>query len=103
MLTGRRAFRYGSEADLARQQRIGLPRGSLRKLRGSIPPRVEDEIRRALAYDPVHRPADAQVFADRLADIMAEGARMPLRRVLVFGALLAAVAAAGGYRTCRSR
>lgn len=101
MLTGRRAFRYGSVRELERLQRIGLPRGSLRQIRHQIPARVEDEIRKALSWDPAHRPADVLVFANRLADGLGEGAALPLRRVLLFGGLLAVVAGASAYRACR--
>jgi serine/threonine-protein kinase len=101
MLTGRRVFRYGSEQELAKQQRIGVARGALRTLRHEIPPRVEDELRRALAYDPAHRPADAAVFADRIADTLSESPALPLRRILLLAGLLAAVAGGGAYRACR--
>jgi serine/threonine-protein kinase len=103
MLTGRRVFRYGSEKDLAKQQRIGVARGAFRKLRHDIPPRVEDELRRALAYDPSHRPADAAVFADRIADGLSEAPALPLRRILLLAGLVAAVAGGGAYRACRHR
>jgi hypothetical protein len=103
ILTGRRAFRYGSEHDLERQQRIGMARGSLRQLRHNIPLRVEDEIRRALAYDPLHRPGDAEVWAGRLADSLEEASKRPMRRVILFAALLGAVSAGSAIRSCRTR
>jgi serine/threonine-protein kinase len=101
ILTGRRAFRYGSESNLERQQRIGVPRGSLRKLRHQLPARVEDEIRRALGYDPVHRPADIALWAERVAAPLGEASRKPMRRVILFAALFGAVALGSTLRGCR--
>ena len=69
MLTGRRAFRYGSLAELNHLQRRGIMRGAFRKLRPKLPPlRVEDELRRAISWDSAKRPADVSMLTNRLAE-----------------------------------
>jgi len=98
MLTGKRAFRYGSLADLQRIQRIGIPRGALRKLRSRIPLRVEEEIRRATAWDPAQRPSDSAVFGSRIAEFLGTGGNKTRRLVIV--GLLAAAASVLGLRRC---
>ncbi|MBC7926995.1 MAG: protein kinase [Bryobacteraceae bacterium] len=101
VLTGRRAFRYGSLNDLERMQRIGLARGSLRKLRSKIPIRVEEEIRKATSWDPAQRPTDVEVFGARLGEYLGAG-RFPRRRIILLGLVSAALGAAG-LRNCRRR
>jgi len=100
MLTGRRAFRYGSLNELRRLQRIGLPRGSLRKLRSKIPLRVEEEIRRATSWDPGQRPSDSEVFGTRLEELLGGSGAVALRRKIIMG-LLGLTAAAAALRRCR--
>jgi hypothetical protein len=99
MLTGRRAFRYGSITELQKLQRIGLARGSLRKLRSKIPIRVEEEIRRATAWDPAHRQADAEVLGAKLAEFLGASAGIPKRRLVLAG-LLGLALTALGLRRC---
>lgn len=100
MLTGRRAFRYGSLNELQRLQRIGLARGSLRKLRSKIPLRAEEEIRRATSWDPAQRPSDVAVFGSRLAELLGASDSFPLRRAIILG-LLGLTAGAATLRRCR--
>lgn len=102
ILTGRRAFRYGSLEDLTRQQRIGIPRGSLRKLRSKIPVRVEEEIRRATSWDSAHRPSDIEVFASKLGEFLNASEGFPKRR-LFLGGILGVALLAAGMRRCRGR
>ncbi len=98
MVTGKRPFRYGSLADLQRLQRIGIPRGALRKLRSRIPLRAEEEIRKATSWDPAHRPPDAAILGQRLAESLGTG-RFQKRRVVLL-ALLGTVFAAVSARRC---
>ncbi|HYO80106.1 MAG TPA: protein kinase [Bryobacteraceae bacterium] len=102
ILTGRRAFRYGSPSDLEHMQKRGLPRGSFRKLRAKLPVRAEDELRRALSYDPMGRPADVEAFTARLAEALG-GIRGVSRRRLATGGLILAALAALATRNCRRR
>jgi len=100
MLTGRRVFRYGSLAELQRLQRIGPARGSLRKLRSKIPPRVEEELRRAMSWDAAHRPSDVAVFGSRISEYLGREGLFPKRRLVLLG--LAGVALTmAGLRRCR--
>ena len=99
MLTGRRAFRYGSITELQKLQRIGIARGSLRKLRSKIPIRVEDEIRRATSWDPAHRPADAEILGAKLAELLGASTVFPKRRLVLAG-LAGLALAAVGLRRC---
>ena len=100
MLTGRRAFRYGSLSDLQRQQRIGLALGSVRKLRARVPARAEEELRKALAYHPAHRPAEARVMCNRIAESLAEAGRAPWTRPILFVVLLLVVFVISLMRAC---
>ncbi len=100
MLTGRRVFRYGSLAELAKLQKIGVPRGALRKLRGKIPLRVEEEIRRALSWDPAHRPSDIALFGERMTEYLGAEGLFPKRRLIILG-VGGLVLASLGYRRCR--
>lgn len=102
MLTGRRAFRYGSLAELGKLQRIGLARGSLRKLRGKIPLRAEEEIRRATSWEAAQRPTDIEVFGSRVAEYLGPAGVFQKRRMLL-AALVIALMAAFGIRNCRRR
>ena len=102
LLTGRRAFRYGSLEELARMQRIGLSRGSLRKFRGKIPVRVEEEIRRATSWDPIHRPSGPDTFSEKLAETLGSGAGLPVRRMILMGLACAALGVTG-LRKCGAR
>ncbi|MBC8165967.1 MAG: protein kinase [Bryobacteraceae bacterium] len=102
MLTGRRPFRYGSLEELSRQQRIGIPRGSLRKLRPKIPMRVEEEIRKATSWDTAHRSSDIEVFGSRIAEALGDNGGFPKRR-LFLAALIGAALAAVGLRRCQRR
>ncbi len=102
MLTGRRAFRYGSLNELERMHRIGIPRGQLRKLRPKLPLRVEEELRHAMSWDPARRPVDAQIFTTRLAEFLG-GERTVTRRRLYLLAAAAVAVIAIGIRNCRRR
>jgi eukaryotic-like serine/threonine-protein kinase len=99
MLTGRRAFRYGSITELQKLQRIGLARGSLRKLRSKIPIRVEEEIRRATSWDPAHRPSDAEILGAKLAEFLGASTGVPKRRLVLAG-LVGLALTALGLRRC---
>jgi serine/threonine protein kinase len=101
ILTGRRVFRYGSLSELTRLQRIGVARGSLRKLRHKIPQRVEEELRRALSWDAAHRPSDIAVFGRRLLEYLGAEGLFPKRRLFLLGAAGLAMAVLG-LRRCRS-
>ena len=92
MLTGRRVFRYGSLSELDHLHKRGVQRGALRKLKAKLPLRVEEELRRALSWDPGQRPADVQVLTNRLAESLGGGARSLSKRRL-FLLLVLAVAA----------
>ena len=102
MLTGRRAFRYGSIAELRHLQRRGIQRGAFRKFRAKLPLRVEDELRRAVSWDPAKRPPDVKVFTARLAEYLGGDSGLPRRRLALLGILGLAVIAAG-VRNCRRR
>jgi serine/threonine-protein kinase len=102
MLTGRRAFRYGSLADLHHLHRRGIRRGGFRQLRPKLPIRAEEELRRALAWDVAQRPGDARILTARLAEFLGATSGLPRRRLFLLGALgLAAIAV--GIRNCRGR
>ncbi len=61
----------------------------------AVPRRVKDMIRPALAYRPKDRPANAEVFCNRLADALTGARRISVsRRVVIAGAGLAALGAA---------
>lgn len=102
MLTGRRAFRYGSLDELHHLHRRGIQRGAFRKLRNKLPLRVEDELRRGLACNPVQRPPDIQVFTSRLAESLGANSGLPRRRLALLG-MLGIAAIATGMRNCRKR
>jgi eukaryotic-like serine/threonine-protein kinase len=102
MLTGRRAFRYGSLTELNHLQRRGIMRGVFRKLRPKLPLRVEDELRRALSWDAAQRPSDVRILTARLAELLGSRSGLPKRRLFLLGGLgLAAIAV--GVRNCRRR
>jgi eukaryotic-like serine/threonine-protein kinase len=102
MLTGRRAFRYGSLSELNHLQRKGIMRGAFRKIRPKLPLRVEDELRRALSWDAAQRPSDVGVLTGRLAELLGSHSGLPKRRLFILGGLgLAAIAV--GVRNCRRR
>lgn len=92
MLTGRRAFRYGSLEDLEHLHKRGIARGAFRKLKPKLPLRVEEELRRALSSDPGHRPADVQVFTTRLAEYLGGGTRAAISKRRLFLLVLLAAA-----------
>ena len=92
MLTGRRVFRYGSLNELDRLHKRGIQRGTFRKLKPKLPPRVEDDLRRALSWDPGQRPADVQTFTSRTADSLGGGSRALSKRRLFLLLLLALAA-----------
>jgi serine/threonine-protein kinase len=102
MLTGRRAFRYGSLEELHHLHRRGIQRGAFRTLRAKLPLRVEDELRRALSWDPAQRPPDADILTTRLAEFLGGNFQLPRRRVALLGILGGAVIAVG-IRNCRRR
>lgn len=102
MLTGRRAFRYGSLAELHHIQRRGIQRSAFRKLRPRLPLRVEDELRRALSWDPAQRPPDVLTLTTRLAESLGGNRALPRRRLALLGVLGLAVIATG-IRNCRRR
>jgi serine/threonine protein kinase len=102
VLTGRRAFRYGSLDELHHLHKRGIQRGAFRKLRPKLPLRVEDELRRGLAWDPGQRPPDAHVLTQRLAEFLGVNRGLPRRRLALLGVLGLAVIATG-VRNCRRR
>lgn len=102
MLTGRRAFRYGSLEELRRLHRRGIQRGGFRKLRAKLPLRVEDELRRGLSWDAAQRPPDVRVFTSRLAEFLGASRVLPRRSLTLLGILGLAVIAVG-VRNCRRR
>lgn len=102
MLTGRRVFRYASLAELEHLHRRGVQRGAFRKLRPRLPLRVEDELRRALSWDPSHRPSDVQILTTRLAESLGGNRALPKRRLFLL-ALLALAMITVGIRNCRRR
>jgi serine/threonine protein kinase len=102
MLTGRRAFRYGSLAELHHMHRRGIQRGAFRRLRSKLPLRVEDELRRSLSWDPAQRPPDVKILTSRLAEFLGAGGGLPRRRLALL-AILALAVIATGIRNCRRR
>jgi serine/threonine-protein kinase len=102
MITGRRAFRYGSLNELHHLHRRGIQRGRFLKLRPKLPLRVEDELRRALSWDAAQRPSDVKVFTARLAEFLGSDSVLPKRRLFILGGLGLAVIAVG-IRNCRRR
>jgi hypothetical protein len=102
MITGRRAFRYGSLDELHHLQRRGIQRGGFLKHRPKLPLRAEDELRRALSWDAAQRPSDVKVFTARLAEFLGSDSVLPRRRLFLLGGLGVAVIAVG-VRNCRRR
>lgn len=76
MLTGERPF---TEADRNRMSLgMAVPTPDLRGRNPAIPPPVEEVVRRALAYEPTERFADAAAFARALDDAMRGMADAPI-------------------------
>lgn len=91
MLTGRRPFSSVTPFRLRGEQRGGLPRGALRKRRPKAPVSLEEKLRKALAYQPEHRPSDAQVFCDSIASDLESISGSSTRRKLLLAALVPAI------------
>jgi serine/threonine protein kinase len=96
MLTGERPFTTRSVFSLRDQQRRGVAKGSVRKLRPEVPEAVEATIRSSLCYEASERPQNARDLCGRIAHELRTAAPAVSRRGIWLGAGAAAVFAVGG-------
>jgi hypothetical protein len=96
MLTGDRPFSTRSIFSLRDQQKRGIAKGAVRKLRPEVPELVEEAIRKTLCYEAAERPQNARELCDRIAADLTAVQPGLSRRTLWLGAGAAALAAGAG-------
>lgn len=105
VLAGKRPFPSKHPYQLRQQQRNGVPRGLLCRLRPDTPAAAEAAIRSALAFDPGDRPARIRDFCETLADaLLKTRSALPRRSLLsIIAAAIALIAGVAAWAFWRHR